>query len=77
MPASRYMEENSSVAMLATKRSAGVAQEANFRRCVTTNTPLPSANKATHSGFESQRRHYQSKTGVTVAPQKDLTSSKK
>ena len=35
--------------------------------------PLPSVNKAAHSGFETQRRHHRkSKTGVSVAPQKDL-----
>ena len=39
--------------------------------------PLPSANKAAHSGFESQRRHHQKmKTGVSVAHQKGLMFSK-
>ena len=58
--------------MLATKRLTGVALELNLRECVT-HMPLPSANKATHSGFETQRRYHQkSKTGVSVAPQKDL-----
>ena len=48
----------------------------NLRKCVTC-TPLPIANKAAHSGFEAQRRHHQkSKTGVLVAPQKGLMSSK-
>ena len=38
-----------------------------------TSTPPPSANKAAHSGFETQRRrHQKSKTGVSVAPQKFL-----
>ena len=33
--------------------------------------------KAAHSGFETQRRHHQeSKTEVSVAPQKGLVSSK-
>ena len=33
------------------------------------NTPPPSANKAVHSGFETQRRlHQKSKTGVSVPP---------
>ena len=39
--------------------------------------PLSSKNKAAHSGFETQRRrHQKSKTGVSVAPQKGLMSSK-
>ena len=68
MPGHRYVEEISS----ATKRLAGVAPEVNIRECVT-HTPLPSANKAAHSGFETQRRHHQNtKTGVSVAHKKDL-----
>ena len=36
----------------------------------------PSANKAAHSGFETQRRHHQkSKTEASVAPQKGLVFS--
>ena len=63
--------------MLAVKRSAGVAPEVNLRQGVT-HTPLPNANKAAYSGFETQRRrHQKSKTGVSVAPQKGLMSSKK
>ena len=58
MPACRYMEENSSVAMLAAKRSAGVTPEVNCRECVTY-MPLTSVNKTAHSGFETQRRHHQ------------------
>ena len=72
MPACWYMEENSLAAMLATKRSACVAPELNLRECVT-HMPLPRVNKAAHSGFETQKRYHQkSKTGVPVAPQKDL-----
>ena len=41
--------------MLATKRLAGVAPEVNLKEHVT-HMPLPSANKAAHSGFETQRR---------------------
>ena len=38
--------------------------------------PQTSANKAAHSGFETQRRcHHKSKTGVSVAPQKGLMST--
>ena len=62
MTACRYVEEIS--------RSAGVTPEVNLREHVP-HTPLPSVNKAAHSGFESQRRcHQKSKTGVSVAPQK-------
>ena len=40
----------------------------NLREHVT-RTPPPSANKAAHSGIETQRRrHQKSKTGVSVAP---------
>ena len=74
MPGCRYVEEISLAAMLATKRLAGVKAEVNLRE---TCTPPSSANKAAHSGFETQRRHHQkSKTGVSVAPQKGLMSSK-
>ena len=60
-------------AMLAIKKSAGVTPEVNLGEHVTC-TPLPSANKAAHSGFETQKRHHQkSKTWVSVAPQKGLT----
>ena len=39
--------------------------------------PPPSANKAGHSGFETQRRHHRkSIAGVSVATQKGLISSK-
>ena len=48
MPAHRYVEENS----LAALRSAGVTPEVNLREHVT-HSPLPSVNKAAHSGFET------------------------
>ena len=52
---------------LVAKRSAGVAPEGNLREHVI-HTTLPSANKAAHSDFETQRRcHQKSKTGVSVA----------
>ena len=57
-------------------RSAGVAPEVNLREHVT-HIPLPSANQAAHSGFETQKRcHDKSKTGISVALQKGLMSSK-
>ena len=63
-------------AMLATKSLAGVTPEVNLRECIPHMSP-PSANKAAHSSFEPQRRcHQKSKTGVSVAPQKGLVSSK-
>ena len=63
--------------MLATKRSAGVAPEVNLRGHIS-HIPLPSVNKTAHSGFETQRRcHQKSTTGVSVASQKGLMSSKK
>ena len=76
MPGCRYVEEIVSAAMLATNWSAGVAPEVTFMERVT-HTPPPSANKAAHSGFETQwRRHQKSKTEVSVAPQKGLKFSK-
>ena len=74
--ASQVCGKDGSAAMLAAKRSAGVTPEVNLRRHVTC-TALLSANKAAHSGFETQRRcHQKSKTGVSVAPQKEPMSSK-
>ena len=70
----RYVEENHSAAMLVAKRSAGVAPEINLRERVTC-MPLPGANKASHSGFETQRRNHQK--SKTMAPQKGLMSSQK
>ena len=46
------MTQNSA-AMLAAKRSAGVAQEVNLRQ-FTGRKPPPSTNKAAHSGFKTQ-----------------------
>ena len=61
--------------MLAVKRLAGVAPEANLREC-TSCTPLPNVNKAAHSSFETQRRHHQkSKTGIS-GPQKGRVHQK-
>ena len=51
MRAHRYVEENGLAAMLAAKRSTGIAPEVNPREHVT-HMPLPSVNKASHSGFE-------------------------
>ena len=61
--------------VLATKRSASVAPEVDIRErhyfC------LRNANKAAHSGFETQRRcHQKSKTGVSVAQKMDMCPPK-
>ena len=56
MPPHRYVEEISSAVMLpAKRRSAAVALDVNFRKHVTY-MPMPSVNKAVHSGFETQKR---------------------
>ena len=57
MPARRYVEENGSSAMLATKKSAGVAPEGDLRECLA-QMPPPNGNKGANSGFETQRRHH-------------------
>ena len=76
MPGCR--EENSSAAILATKRLTGVTPEVNLGEHVTY-MPLLSTNKAAYSGgFETQMRCYQkSKTEVAVAHKKDLYCPKK
>ena len=70
MPAHSYM---------ATNRLVGVTPkvvEKKDRECVA-HMPLPSTNKAAHSGFETQRRHRQkSKKRVSVPHKKDLCPSK-
>ena len=62
--------------MLAAKRSAGVAPEVNLRNLLCAGEEA--RKRGIHPGFETQERHHQkSKTGVSVAPQKGLMSSKK
>ena len=76
MPARKYVKENSSAVMLATKRSTGVAPEVNLMDRIS-RMPLPSENKTAHSGFETQRgRPKKSKTGESVAPQKGMCPPK-
>ena len=61
--------------MLAAKRSAGVAPEMNLRNSL--HAGDKARKRGIHPGFETQGRRYQkSKTGVSVAPQKGLVSSK-
>ena len=60
-----------SMCMLAAKRSAGVAPEMN-RICTShMPMPLPSANKAAHSGFEIQNRGISGPTKRTCVHQKN------
>ena len=62
--------------MLAIYTGRGVAPQANLTERIS-HMPLPSANKAAHSGFETQRKHHQkSKTGVSVAPKMDMCPTK-
>ena len=82
MSACRYVEEIGLAAILAAERLAGVTPEVNLSKHVT-RMSLPSANKALKAKkykqgcFETQKRHHQkSKTGVSVAPQKDLCPPK-
>ena len=57
------------------KRQFASQGQHNLREC--TSWPPPSANKAAHSGFETQRRRHQKcKTGVSVAPQGGHVSTK-
>ena len=77
MPTHRYGGEISLAAILAVKRSAGVAPGVNCRQPVT-HMPLPSVSKAAYSGFEIQRRcHQKSDTGVSVPHKNDLCPPKK
>ena len=66
---------NGSAAMLAAKRSAGIASEVYLRN------PLHTGDEACkhgiHTGFETEaRRHQKFKTGISVVPQKGLMSFK-
>ena len=71
MPDPKYVEEISSAAMLAVKKSAGITTEMNTYASAST-------NKAAHCGFETQRRcHQKSKTNLSVAPQQGLGKLKK
>ena len=56
-------------ALLATKRSAGVALEVNLKN--PWHTGIKTHKGGIHPGFETQGRHLpKSKTGISVAPQK-------
>ena len=60
----RYVDQKASAAMLASIQSAGVAPEVNLRI-----TQVRKHAKGFHPGFETQdRRHQESKTGVSVVP---------
>ena len=62
--------------MLVIYTGKGDTPQVNLREHIS-HMLLPSANKATHSGFETQRRcHQKSKTGVSVAPKMDTCQTK-
>ena len=76
LPLLHACSEYDQLPMLVVKRLAGVAPEVNLRN------PLHIGEEAhkpgIHPGFETQDRcHQKSKTGVSVASQKRLVSSKK
>ena len=54
--------------MLAKYTCKGVILEVNLRECISHMPLSKSANKAAHSGFETQK----SRTGILVAPKMDL-----
>ena len=62
-------------ALLATKRSAGVSLEVNLKN--PWHTGIKTHKGGIHPGFETQGRHLpKSKTGISVAPQKNWYSLK-
>ena len=62
--------------MLAIYTGKGVMPEVNLRKSISF-TPLPSVNKAAHSGFETQRRYHQKyEMGVSVDPKMDMCPPK-
>ena len=62
--------------MLAIYTGNLLTPEVNLRECISYMS-LPSANKAAHSSFETQRRHHQKfETGVSVAPKMDMCPTK-
>ena len=70
------MWEKRLASMLAIYTGRGVTPEVNLRECISC-MPLQSSNKASHSGFETQRKcHQKSKTGVPVAPKMDMCPTK-
>ena len=69
----KYMDQNSSTAMLNTKRSAGAEIEVEVNLRTLLHTVINHTSKAIHPGFETQGRHHQkSETGVLLAPHKEL-----
>ena len=63
-----YIDQEALAAMLAVKRSAGVAPEVNLR-----NPGKEACKKGIDHAFETQgRRHQKCKTRASVAPQKGL-----
>ena len=58
-------------AKLAIYTSKGITPEVNLRECIS-HMYLPSANKAAHSGFETQRRHHQKTETDISGPKMDM-----
>ena len=56
MLAGKYVDENSSAAIVGAKRSAGVAPEANLRILLCAFNKA--CKKGIHSGFETQDRYH-------------------
>ena len=64
----KYVDHKGLAAMLAMKRSTGVAPEVNLWNPL--HAGIKTCKRGTHPGFETHRRYHQkSKTGVSVAPQ--------
>ena len=66
----KYVDQKGSAAMLAIKRSAGVTTELNLRSLL--HAGNEARKQGIHPGFETHNRRHQSKTLVSVAPQKGL-----
>ena len=63
-------------AMLTIYTGKGVIPEVNLTEWILC-MPPPSANKATHSGFETQKRHHQkSEIRLSVAPKFGMCTTK-
>ena len=72
----KYLDQNSSAAMLTTKRSAGVEVEVEVNLKTLLHVVIKHTSKAIHTGFETQGRHNQkSKTGVSLAPHKSTSTN--
>ena len=69
-----YVDENSSTATLAAKRSAGVAPEVNVKNSLGVDDK--GCRQGNHPGFETYAKVTKIPKRVSVTPQKGLMSSK-